>query len=230
MRVNLGQLLIRNWPIKLAAMFFAIMLYVAVAAQQPLTENFDLQLVVTVPPGRTVQRPPPAVTVAISGKGTEIIKLRSFPRVIRKIIPDTFSASVWRIHLQPSDVEIPKGTDVQVAAITPRDVEVVLDSVATKQVRIVPQVRVEAESGYMLRGLTITPGVAYLVVPEQSLVGLESVLTVPTVISSVTGPFFRTVPLDTAALGVVRLAPKEVRIDGEVAAIIERALAGGPIT
>jgi len=24
MRVNLGQLLIRNWPIKLAAMFFAI--------------------------------------------------------------------------------------------------------------------------------------------------------------------------------------------------------------
>jgi len=230
MRVNLGQLLIRNWPIKLAAMFFAIMLYVAVAAQQPLTENFDLQLVVTVPPGRTVQRPPPAVTVAISGKGTEIIKLRSFPRVIRKIIPDTFSASVWRIHLQPSDVEIPKGTDVQVAAITPRDVEVVLDSVATKQVRIVPQVRVEAESGYMLRGLTITPGVAYLVGPEQSLVGLESVLTVPTVISSVNGPFFRTVPLDTAALGVVRLAPKEVRIDGEVAAIIERALAGVPIT
>src|SRR5947207_8851195 len=219
MPVNIGQLFARNWAIKLAAIFFAVMLYVAVAAQQPLSQRFALRLIVTVPPGRFVRQQPAGVTVTLSGKGGEILKLRSFPRMIRKTIPDTFSGSVWSIHLQPSDVSIPKGTDVQVAEIAPRDLDVLLDSVGKKDVRIVPLVRVEAESGYVLRGLSIVPSVARVVGPEKSLAAVESITTLPTVISSVNGPFFRTVPLDTTPLGVVRVAPKEVRVAGEVAAI-----------
>ncbi len=230
MRVNIGQLFVRNWPIKLAAIFFAVLLYVAVAAQQPLTQTFALRLAVAVPPGRTIKQQPAGVAVLISARGSEILKLRSFPRVIRKAIPDTFSASVWHLHLQPADVQLPAGIDVQVADITPRDIEVVLDSVAHKEIRIVPRVRVEAESGYVLRGLSITPSMARVVGPEKSLAGLDSVVTLPTVISSVNGPFFRTVPIDTAPLGVVRIAPKEVRVAGEVAAIIERSIEGVPIT
>jgi YbbR domain-containing protein len=227
---SLGQLVTRNWAIKLAAIFFAIMLYVAVAAQQPLTQSFALQLAIAVPPGRTLKEQPAGVVVVITGKGSEIMKLRSFPRVIQKVVPDTFSASVWRVHLQPADVEIPKGTDVQVADITPRDVDIVLDSVSKKDVRIVPLVRVEAESGYQLRGISIVPSVARVVGPEKSLARLESVTTLPTVISSVNGPFFRNVPIDTAPLGVVRISPKEVRVGGEVTAIIERAIVGVPVT
>src|SRR2546429_6079417 len=230
MPVNIGQLFTRNWGIKLAAIFFAVMLYVAVAAQQPLSQRFALRLAVTVPPGRSVRQQPVGVTVTLSGKGSEILKLRSFPRMIRKTIPDTFSGSVWSIHLQPSDVSIPKGTDVQVAEIAPRDLDVLLDSVGKKDVRIVPLVRVEAESGYVLRGLSIVPSVARVVGPEKSLAAVESITTLPTVTSSVNGPFFRTVPLDTTPLGVVRVSPKEVRVAGEVAAIIERSIPAGPAT
>src|SRR2546430_1634860 len=174
MPVNIGQLFTRNWGIKLAAIFFAVMLYVAVAAQQPLSQRFALRLAVTVPPGRSVRQHPVGVTVTLSGKGSEILKLRSFPRMIRKTIPDTFSGSVWSIHLQPSDVSIPKGTDVQVAEIAPRDLDVLLDSVGRKDVRIVPLVRVEAESGYVLRGLSIVPSVARVVGPEKSPAGVEA--------------------------------------------------------
>jgi YbbR domain-containing protein len=227
---SIGQLFVRNWAIKLAALFFAIMLYVAVAAQQPLTQSFPMQLVLTVPPGRTVKAQPAGVVVLITGKGSEVMKLRSFPRVIEKAIPDTFSATVWRVHLQPADVEIPKGTDVQVVDITPRDVDVVMDSASKKDVRIVPLVRVEAESGYVVRGISILPSVARVVGPQKSLARLDSVTTEPIVISSVNGPFSRTVPIDTTPLGVVRIAPKEVRVAGEVAAIIERSITGVPIT
>jgi YbbR domain-containing protein len=227
---SIGQLFVRNWAIKLAALFFAIMLYVAVAAQQPLTQSFPMQLVLTVPPGRTVKEQPAGVVVLITGKGSEVMKLRSFPRVIEKAIPDTFSATVWRVHLQPADVEIPKGTDVQVVDITPRDVDVVMDSASKKDVRIVPLVRVEAESGYVVRGISILPSVARVVGPQKSLARLDSVTTEPIVISSVNGPFSRTVPIDTTPLGVVRIAPKEVRVAGEVAAIIERSITGVPIT
>src|SRR5260370_39905301 len=86
---NVGQLFVRNWAIKLAALFFAIMLYVAVAAQQPLTQSFPMRLVLAIPPGRTVKEQPAGVVVLITGKGSEVMKLRSFPRLIEKIIPDT---------------------------------------------------------------------------------------------------------------------------------------------
>src|SRR5437667_5953388 len=229
-RASLGQLIVRNWPIKLAAVFFAIMLYVAVAAQQPLSQIFAMRLAIGIPPGRTVRQQTAGVTVVIAGKGSEILKLRSFPRVIRKVIPDTFSASLWRIQLQAADVELPKGIDVQVVDIRPRDVEILLDSVSHKDVRIVPRVRVEAESGYVMRGLSITPSMARIIGPAKSVAPIDSVTTLPTVISSVNGPFFRTVPLDTAPLGLVRIAPKEVRMAGEVTAIIERSISGIPIT
>src|SRR5207249_10107150 len=98
------------------------------------------------------------------------------------------------------------------------------------EVRIVPRVGVEAESGYVMRGLSITPSMARIIGPAKSVAPIDSVTTLPTVISSVNGPFFRTVPLDTAPLGLVRIAPKEVRMAGEVAAIVERSLSGVPIT
>src|SRR2546426_150850 len=229
-RASLGHLFVRNWPIKLAALFFAIMLYVAVAAQQPLSQSFAMRLAIGIPPGRTVRQQTAGVTVVITGKGSEILKLRSFPRVIRKVIPDTFSAALWRIQLQAADVDLPKGIDVQVADIRPRHVEILLDSLSRKDVPVVPRVKVEAESGYVLRGLSLTPSLARLVGPEKSLAKLDSVTTLPTVISSVSGPFFQTVPIDTAPLGVIRISPKAVRMAGEVTAIIERSIGGVPIT
>ncbi|HKW40492.1 MAG TPA: hypothetical protein VJN39_04520 [Gemmatimonadales bacterium] len=223
------QLIVRNWPIKLAAMFFAVMLYVAVAAQQPLSQTFTMRLAVAVPPGRSLRLQPPGVSVVITGKGAEILKLRSFPREIRKTVPDTFLATVYHVQLQPTDIDLPKGIDVQID-IRPRDLDVVLDSVPHKDVRVMPRVKVEAESGYVLRGLSITPSLVRLIGPAKSLAGIESVTTLPTVISSVSGPFFQTVPIDTTPLGVVRLTPKAVRIAGEVTAIVERSIAGVPIT
>src|SRR2546426_9537035 len=162
-RASLGHLFVRNWPIKLAALFFAIMLYVAVAAQQPLSQSFAMRLAIGIPPGRTVRQQTAGVTVVITGKGSEILKLRSFPRVIRKVIPDTFSASLWRIQLQATDVELPKGIDVQVADIRPRDVDILLASLSRKEVRIVPPGKGEARAGDGLRGPSITPSLGPLV-------------------------------------------------------------------
>src|SRR2546428_9019669 len=181
-------------------------------------------------PGGTVRQQPAGVTVVIAGTGSKILKLPSFPRVVGKVIPDTFSHSLWRIQLQAADVELPKGIGVQVVDIRPRDVEILLDSVSHKDVRIVPRVKVEAESGYVLRGLSITPSLARLVGPEQSLTKLDSVTTLPTVISSVSGPFFQTVPIDTTPLGVVRISHKTVRMAGEVTALLECSIGGVPIT
>ena len=230
MSINVGQLITRNWPVKLAALFFAVMLYVAVAAQQPITQLFTLQLNVVAPPGRSIKQPPTDISVLLSGRGAELLKLRSLPRVISKAVPDTFSGSLWHIRLQASDVPIPKGVDVQVADLGPRDVDVALDSAARREVRIVARVTLNADSTFALQGLTVRPFTAHIVGPPKSLTGIDSVMTAPLTISGDPGPFSRAVALDTTGLGVARVVPGEVLISGEVAAVLQRTFPGVVVT
>jgi hypothetical protein len=227
---KLGQAIARNWPIKLAALFFAVMLYVAVAAQQPITQSFTLRLDVDGPPGRPIKQPAGEVAVLISGKGSELFKLRALSRVIPKAIPDTFSGSIWHWRLQASDVPIPKGADVLVADITPRDIEVRLDSAVHKDVRVASRVTVQADSGFLIQGLSVLPSTVTLIGPAKSVVAIDSVATVATTISSTNGPFFHTVPLDTSPLGPVRVLPREVRVSGEVLPLLQRSFTGVVVT
>ena len=226
------QILTRNWPIKGAAIFLALMLYVAVQLQQPVTANFDVTLNVQLPPGRALVQKPPKVYAQISGKGTQILKLRSLAGDITRRVPDTLTATTWAIHLDPTDVELalPKGADVRIMEIRPREITLALDSVARKDVRIVSLVTVTAESSQVLHGgLSMTPTTARLVGPGTSLAAIDSVTTVPMEITSVSGAFSRSVPIDTMPLGIVRIAPKQVTVTGEMGVIAERSFAGVPV-
>ncbi|HEY3279618.1 MAG TPA: YbbR-like domain-containing protein [Gemmatimonadales bacterium] len=230
MRASLIQLFTKNWPIKGAALFLSLMLYVAVQLQQPVTSSFPIKLIVQLPPGRTLQQKPPTVWVEVSGKGSQLLKLRTLPSAITRTLPDTLSAASWTIRLDPNDLVLPKGADVRVVELRPREVTLTLDSVGRKDVRIVPLITVQPESGQVLHGgLSISPTIARLVGPDKSLAGIESVTTVPTEITNVSGAFSRSVPIDTAPLGVVRLAPKQVTVTGEMGILAERSFAGIPV-
>jgi len=229
MRIDAAQLIVRNWPIKLAALFFAAMLYVAVAAQQPVTQSFSLHLAVEGPPGRPPHDPPRPVTVLITGRGSELLKLRSLPRVITKTIPDTFAGTTWRTELQPADVVLPKGVDVQVADITPHEVQVTIDSAIRRDVPIASRITVKADSGYVVSGYSVLPSVAHLMGPAKAMVGLESVATVAALIPGGQGSFFHTVPIDTDMLGPIRVSPREVRVSGEATRVVDRSFTAIPI-
>jgi hypothetical protein len=227
MRAKLLQWLGRNWQLKLAAVLLALMLYVAVQAQQPITQTFTMKLNVDVPRGRTLMQKPPTLQVQVSGKGAELMRLRTFPSAITKSVPETLSASSWLIRLENADVPVPKGVDVSVQSIDPREVTVSLDSVLRKDVRIVPLVTVTPESGFVMRGgLSFAPTIGRIIGPERDVAAIESLVTLPTEISHVTGAFTRDLPIDTGVLGIVRLTPKHVTISGEVQALQRRTFAG----
>jgi len=222
--------LFRNWALKLAALFLALMLYVAVAAQEQYTEQFTMRLEVQTPPGRTMLNTPPPVSVVLRGKGGELLKLRLFRQVITLQVPETLSVATWTTMLQPADVELPKGAAVEVDQITPSEVVVQLDSVGSKEVPIVSRVSVRPDSGQALDGgLQMAPNVARLIGPDLLLAAIESVATVPTTLDAVHGPFTRLVTLDTSRLGVVRLSPKEVRVSGTTTTVFERVFNFLPI-
>src|SRR5213594_4534764 len=226
------QWLTRNWPIKGAALFLALMLYVAVQLQQPVTTSFDVTLNVLLPPGRALLNKPPKVRVQISGKGSQILKLRSLAGNITRRVPDTLTSPTYAIHLDPTEVELalPKGADVRVMEVRPSEITLVLDSVARKEVRIVSLVSVTPDSGQVLHGgLSMTPTTVRLVGPERSLATIDSVTTVPMEITDVSGEFTRNVPIDTMPLGIVRLSPKQVTVTGDMGRIAERSFAGIPV-
>src|SRR5438874_2721385 len=232
MRSNLLQVITRNWPIKGAALFLALMLYVAVQLQQPVTTSFDVTLNVLLPPGRALLHKPPKVRVQTAGKGSQILKLRSLAGDITRRVPDTLTASTWSIHLDPDEVELalPKGADVRVMEVRPSEITLALDSVARKEVKIVSLVTVTPDSGQVLHGgLSMTPTTVRLVGPERNLATIDSVTTVPTEITSVSGEFTRSVPIDTMPLGIVRLSPKQVTVTGDMGRIAERSFAGIPV-
>ena len=168
----------------------------------------------------------------ISGKGSQILKLRSLAGDITRRVPDTLTTSTYSIHLDPSEVELalPKGADVRVMEVRPSEITLALDSVARKDVRIVSLVSVTPESGQILHGgLSMTPRTVRLVGPEQSLSAIDSVTTVPMEITSVSGEFTRLVPIDTTPLGIVRLSPKQVTVTGAMGRIAERSFGGIPV-
>src|SRR5438876_248442 len=141
------------------------MLYVAVQLQQPVTTSFDVTLIVQLPRGRALVQKPPKVRVQISGKGSQILKLRSLAGDITRRVPDTLTASTYSIQLDPSEVELalPKGADVRVMEVRPSEITLALDSVSRKEVRIVSLVSVTPDSAQVLHGgLSMTPTTARL--------------------------------------------------------------------
>jgi YbbR domain-containing protein len=230
--------LFRNWGLKLAALFLSLLLYVAVAAQEQVTQELPMKLEVRVPPGRTLLDAPAALTVVLRGKIAELLRLRLFRQVITLQVPDTVSTASWTTPIQPGGVDLPKGADVQVAEIKPSSVTIQLDSVASKEVPIVARVTVSPESGQAIDGgLQITPSVARLVGPDRLLAGIAAVATVPTAFDAVRGSFSRLVQIDTSPLGVVRVSPLDVRVSGATIGVFERVFnllpvesGAGPLT
>src|SRR5256714_13872356 len=188
----------KNWPIKGAALFLALMLYVAVQLQQPVTTSFDVTLNIQMPRGRALTQKPPKVRVQISGKGSQILKLRSLAGDITRRVPDTLTTSTYSIHLDPSQVELalPKGADVRAMEVRPSEITLALDSVARKEVRVVSLVSVTPDSGQVLHGgLSMTPTTVRLVGPEKSLTTLPSVTTPPMEITYGSGAVTRKGPV-----------------------------------
>src|SRR2546426_4233239 len=183
MRSSLLQLITRNWLIKGAACFRAWTLSVAVQLQHPVTTSFDVTLNVLLPRGRALVHNPPKVRVQISGKGSQILKLRSLSGDITRRVPDTLTASTWSIQLDPDEVELalPKGADVRVMEVRPSEITLALDSVARKEVKIVSLVTVTPDSGQVLHGgVSMTPTTVRLVRTQKSRAAIRSRTTVPT--------------------------------------------------
>jgi hypothetical protein len=229
----LGRVLryvLRNWPIKLAALALALLLYARAQTQRPLERTFAVPVQVVLPPGRRLMQPVPRAKVSVTARGSDLLAMPSLPTIVTRQIPDTFSGTEWVIRLQPADVRIPSGLGIIVTAVDTTPIPVELSPVAVKTVRVSPRVSLVPESGLVLSvAPQAAPASVRLIGADAALAAVESVTTVPVEIRGTTGPFLHAAAIDTTLLSGVRVDPPRVTVSGEVGALLERSIDGVPV-
>jgi YbbR domain-containing protein len=206
----------RHWPLKLAALALAIILWVAVALEKPTTQLVGIQLELVLPPDVAPAQTPPPVKALVSGPQRELLRLTG-PLVIRAVINETGVGAGTRHHLvmAPSDVQVPGGVKLTVQDVEPREIDLLLDRRALKTVAV--RAVVQADSGFALEGTLAVVPPAVRVSGPRSLVGaLDSLDTEPLDLRGVAGSFERTVQLDTAGRAVLRMTPLTVTLSGKI--------------
>lgn len=214
--MKLGTLA-RNWPLKITSLLLAVLLWVVATAEQPASTVLPVTLVPQGPAGRSFTGDPPAITALVVGPRRELLKLTGAHLTLSRILPDTITGRAVTLDLLPSDVEVPRGGEVKVQDIQPRQVTLQLDPVVFRSVPVHPDLRLELDSGTrLMRAVQVFPGVVRLTGPADLVARMDSVKTLPLRVEKVEGVFERSVAVDTEGFGTVRVFPAEVMISFEV--------------
>jgi len=207
--------LLRNWPLKFAALVLSCILWVLVASEESTSQLVNVQVELELPASVALAKPLPVVRALVTGPTRELIKLYAGSPVIRTIVPATATGSTFRIPIQPSDVVLPRAANVVVQDLEPRALILDLDRFIQRDVPVRLRGTVEPESGFAIEGrLQLAPATVRVSGPQTLVRALEFVPTEPVDIRGVTGRFERTVPLDTAAHPLLRYQPRVVTVTG----------------
>jgi len=198
-------------PLKLAALFFALVLWLVVSAEEAAEELVPVR-VVLVPLDSSVQlaSPLPQVRALIVGSGRELLKLYATPPTMRRVVgrnpPDTLT-----LELRPQDIDLPPGVEARVRDVQPRAIPLQFETIVQRMVPVRSALRVSADENIRVLGAPrFEPDSVRVTGPRRLVASVGSVPTAPLELVIRDGAP-QTVPLDTARLGV-RVTPVSVAV------------------
>ena len=124
--MDLREALLRHWPLKLAALALAVLLWAGVASQEVTSQLVAVRLELDWADTLDLSRPLPSVTALVTGPGREILKLYSTPLVLRSAVPESATRRPWRLRLTPERLQVPPSAKITVEDVEPRDLYVSL--------------------------------------------------------------------------------------------------------
>jgi hypothetical protein len=199
---------------KAAALFFAVVLWFVVSAEEPSVQLIPVQLDASFDSTRVLMGGPQEIRALVAGRARDLLKLYHTPPVVRRIVTDDAPDSV-AINLSPADVYIPPDIDVVVRDVQPRTLVLVFDVTTSRRIPVASAVRVVVDSGptgASGRLTRIVPDSVTVTGPRRVVNSMSSVSTVDqTVTVRDSGAFL--IPLDVKRLAAgVHVRPTDVRI------------------
>ncbi len=156
--------------------------------------------IVNIPAGTLIVSPlPDGVDVRLRGAFTPLRQLE--PSKLEAVV-DLADAEPGekRYTLAPGDINVPR--DVEVIAISPAEIRVVLDAIAQKTVPILADVTGQPAAGARLEEVSVEPRHARLLGPAKTLARLVQIKTDPVSIEGRDAPFSVSTTLSSQAPGV----------------------------
>ena len=217
---------------KAAALFFAVVLWLVVSAEEPSEEVVPVKLEASFDTARVLTSTRPELRALVAGRARDLIKLYEKPPVVRRAVTDDAPDSV-AVDLRPADVYIPPDVDAVVRDIQPRTLVLVFDVTSTRRVPVANKVRVAiADRGGMTatRLTRVVPDSVTITGPRRVVNTVRFVSTVDqTVTVHDTGDFV--IPLDVKRLAAgVRVQPTEVRLVVQMPPVTRGSPDSAPMT
>lgn len=131
-RTLLHAIFLERLPLKAAALFFALVLWMVVSVEEPTDEVIPIRFAPVVDSGVAIVGPLPTVRALILGRGRELLKLYNASPVIVRQIRGVADQTVT-LELGPADVDIPAGVNAVVRDVRPRHVTLQLRRVEAQQ-------------------------------------------------------------------------------------------------
>jgi hypothetical protein len=230
MQFDIKSAVVTNWPIKVTALALAAVLWAALSTGQPATQLVPVRLEIQTPEHRILAtRDLPEVQALVGGSAGELVKLYRDPPVIIITIPDSVTDSIFTVDLSPEDVTLTSTAIVTLQDVRPRRLELPLADVRRRTVPVVSRVNIQPGPGFVFLGSSLAPESVSVIGPEALVRRIGSVYTVALRLSNVRNTIRRSVAIDTAGFGILRLSQWEVEIEGRVDQITTRTIPGVPV-
>ncbi len=198
-------------PYKVAALFFAIVLWLIVGAEEPTEDWVEVAFQPSLEEGLELIGPRPTVRARVSGRGRELLKLYATAPVIRRDF-GMDSPDAVRMDLHIADVDLPIGVTAIVREIEPRSVTLTFRPTAERRLPVRSTLRIAPDDSVVLVGAPRFEPESVVVTGRRQVVhGLTSVPTVDADIVANSDARLIMVDLDTAAIGA-RVVPSRVRL------------------
>ena len=184
----------RNIGLKLLALAIALLVWFALSGQrrERISErSYRIPLsLVNVPPQTMVASPlPGGVEVRLRGPFTALRQLQ--PERLEAVIDLLNARPGERVHrFAPEDINVPP--EVEVLAIVPGEVRVVLDRIGERLLPIVPALSGETPAGFGIVDVTVDPRIARVVGPATPLEKMTGVSTEPVSVADRSATFTAT--------------------------------------
>jgi hypothetical protein len=194
----------RNLGLKLLALAIALGVWFALSGQrrERISErSYRIPLsLVNIPPRTIVASPlPGAVDVRVRGPFTALRQLE--PEKLEAVIDLLSSSPGERTYrLAPEDINVPP--EIEVIALSPAEVRVVLDQVAERLLPIVPALSGEVAPGSQVVDVTVYPRIARVIGPATALGKMSGIGTEPVSLANRAATFSATTTVLPDAPGV----------------------------
>lgn len=222
----------------LGALALASLLWFHAVTEHQYRRTVDIPLLVSDPTSSgddqeivVANRPPNSVTVLVSGRGKDLLRLGSGDLLLRLRTPRGRPGVRVSYSLQPEQVETLTELPVHVEEIVaPREVEVVLDRKADRQVPVRSRVELRiADSHTRVGALRLDPPTVRVTGPRRQVERVRFIDTDSLVLENLREDVERQVGLRPPADSRLDLSHTQVTVAADIQEVAERTIPNVPV-